>query len=46
MEKLLIRTQAQFTNAEKTVGGSLEDTAKGGKLAGQGQVTAIDKSTP
>ena len=32
-------------NAEKTVGERVKDTAKGGKLVGQGQVPAIDKST-
>ena len=43
--KVIDTDASTVANAEKTVGGSLKDTAKGGKLVGQGQVTAINKST-
>ena len=43
--KVIDTDASTVANAEKTVGVSVEDTAKGAKLAGQGQVTAIDKST-
>ena len=43
--KVIDTDASTVANAEKTVGESGQDTAKGGKLAGQGQVTAINKST-